>query len=354
MTQEQVDRLFQRFYQADASTTRAQGGTGLGLSITQAFNDLLGGKPIRVVSRPGEGTEFILELPAEVAAAGGSGSGSGRLSAPAERSWVTAGLPEAGSTWTAAKPGSPTRGTVLVIDDDPMVRELMARFLAKEGFAVRTAADAAEGLALARAEAPVAITLDVMMPGVDGWQVLAELKADRRTCDIPVVMLTIVDDRGRGYALGAADYLTKPIDWPRLGAILRRYHAPGQPRPVLVVDDDRDSRALVRRYLESADYRVTEAADGEDGLRQVAAEPPAVVLLDLMMPGVDGFAFLDEFPRRFPGSRVPVVVLTAKDLTAADYQRLNGRVATILAKGDLPKLDELVGLVRRLAAGQRG
>jgi DNA-binding response OmpR family regulator len=240
----------------------------------------------------------------------------------------------------------PTGGTVLVIDDDPAVQELMGRFLGKEGFRVVPATNGPDGLRLAHQLHPVAITLDVMMPGTDGWAVLTDLKADPVTCDVPVVLLTIVDDRGRGYALGAADYLTKPIDWARLGAILRRYHPPGRPAPVLIVDDDPECRELVRRNLEAEGWRVTEAADGEAGLRMVAADPPALVLLDLMMPGVDGFGFLDEFPKRFPGSRTPVIVLTAKDLADDDYTRLNGRVARILAKGNLSRLEELVALVR--------
>jgi PAS domain S-box-containing protein len=358
MSAEQVQKLFQRFYQADTTTTRDQGGTGLGLSICQAFNDLLGGRTIRVTSAPGQGSEFVLTLPAEPAPAAAPPVESGRFRTPppleTERTWATVGLPASASestwTWASGKlPAANDRGTVVVIDDDPMVRELMARFLAKEGFRVATAADGPTGLALAKAEKPAAITLDVMMPGTDGWQVLAALKADPETCETPVVLLTIADDRGRGYALGAADYLTKPIDWPRLGAILRRYHPPGRDKPVLVVDDDPGCRELVRRHLEGAGYRVTEAADGEEGLRQVANDAPALVLLDLMMPTADGFAFLDEFPKRFPGSRVPVVVLTAKDLSAADFDRLNGRVANILAKGDLSHLEELVGLIRRLA-----
>jgi PAS domain S-box-containing protein len=334
MTPDQVGRLFQRFYQADPTTTREHGGTGLGLAITQSFNDLLGGQPIRVTSVPGRGSEFVVRLPSEVS------PDTGQL--------LPRHTPLEVPALTAADNGEPppAGGTVLVIDDDPAVLELMGRFLGKEGFRVVPATSGADGLRLAKQIRPVAITLDVMMPGTDGWAVLADLKADPETCDIPVVVLTIVDDRGRGYALGAADYLTKPIDWQRLGAILRRYHPPGRPAPVLIVDDDPECRELVRRNLEAEGWRVTEAADGEAGLRMVAADPPALVLLDLMMPGVDGFAFLEEFPKRFPGGRTPVIVLTAKDLTADDYTRLNGRVARILAKGNLARLDELMALVR--------
>jgi CheY-like chemotaxis protein len=252
-------------------------------------------------------------------------------------------------------------GTILVVDDDPMVRELMSRFLTKEGFRVVTADCGEDGLRLARQVHPAAVTLDVMMPELDGWSVLARLKADPETADVPVVLLTIVDDRGRGFALGAADYLTKPIDWQRLGTILRRYLPADQAAPVLVIDDDAECREVVGRYLEREGWRVTTAVDGEEGLRAIAADAPALILLDLMMPGVDGFAFLDELPKRFPGMRTPVVVLTAKDLTAEDFDRLNGRVANILAKGNLARLDQVVTLVRKHArsrfrgeAGSRG
>ncbi|HET6572245.1 MAG TPA: response regulator, partial [Fimbriiglobus sp.] len=335
LTPDQVGRLFQRFYQADPTTTRESGGTGLGLAITQSFNDLMGGQPIRVTSVLGRGSEFVVRLPAEVRPDAGKPV---PRHTPLEVPALTDG------DGVATPP--PSGGTVLVIDDDPAVQELMGRFLGKEGFRVVPATNGPDGLRLARQLHPVAITLDVMMPGTDGWAVLTDLKADPATCDVPVVLLTIVDDRGRGYALGAADYLTKPIDWARLGAILRRYHSPGRPAPVLIVDDDPECRELVRRNLESEGWRVTEAADGEAGLRMVAADPPALVLLDLMMPGVDGFGFLDEFPKRFPGSRTPVIVLTAKDLTSDDHTRLNGRVARILAKGNLSRLEELVALVR--------
>lgn len=338
MTPDQVGRLFQRFYQADPSTTREQGGTGLGLAITQSFNDLMGGRPIQVTSVPGRGSEFIVRLPADVTIP--APHDSGRLTLPA--------TPETGGTATP----KPMAGTILIIDDDTAVHELMGRFLGREGFQVVTASNGSDGLRLAKELRPAVITLDVMMPGVDGWAVLAQLKADPTTCDIPVVMLTIVDDHGRGYALGAADYLTKPIDWQRLAAILRRYHPPGRAAPVLVIDDDPNSREAVRRHLERDGWRVTEAADGEAGLRAFAAESPALILLDLMMPGVDGFGFLDEFPKRFPGARTPVIVLTAKDLTADDFARLNGRVAKILEKGNLTNPDDLVGLIRRTAKAQ--
>ena len=344
MTSEQVSRLFQRFYQADASTTREQGGTGLGLAITQSFNELMGGQPIRVTSAPGLGSEFVVRLPAVVG--------------PEIEKVTARQAPEI----LAPRPPSPSRmtptlsqagGTILVIDDDPGVQELMGRFLAREGFRVEGALNGADGFELAKRLRPAAITLDVMMPGTDGWAVLAQLKAAPETCDIPVVLLTIVDDRGRGFSLGAADYLTKPVDWQRLGSILRKYLAADRSAPILVVDDEPECRQVLRRYLEKEGWPVTEARDGEEALRSVASDPPALILLDLMMPGIDGFEFLNEFPRRFAGTQTPVVVLTAKELTADDFDRLNGRVAKILSKGDLTQLEALIDQVRRLARERR-
>jgi PAS domain S-box-containing protein len=337
MTTEQVQRLFQRFYQADNSTTREQGGTGLGLAITQSFNELMGGEPIHVSSLPGSGSHFVIRLPAVVV--------------PIQEHKLPA-RPTPTELMEALPPLAPLNRvdgmTILVIDDDPMVPELMRRFLAKDGFNVVSSTDGDQGLILAREMHPSAITLDVMMPGLDGWNVLAKLKADPSTCDIPVVMLTIVDDRGRGYALGAADYLTKPIDWPRLNVILRRYQTAGRESPILVIDDDPECREMLRRFLERDDRRVTEAPDGEAGLRAIAGEIPSLILLDLMMPVLDGFGFLTELPRRFPGANIPVLVLTAKDLTAEDHARLNGRVARILEKGDLTQFEPLAELIRTI------
>jgi len=220
----------------------------------------------------------------------------------------------------------------------------MERFLAREGFQVVTAGGGEEGLRLARERRPDAITLDVLMPGVDGWAVLAALKGDPATADIPVVMLTIVDERNLGYALGAADYLTKPIDRDRLLAVLSKHR---RGRSVLVVDDDPDVRALLRRSLEREGYAVVEAEHGRAALARLGEATPDLVLLDLMMPEMDGFEFLVEL-RRLPASRhVPVVVITAKDLTPEDHRRLNGSVERILAKGAVSR-EALLGEVRAL------
>ena len=339
MSAEQLGRLFQRFYQADSSTTREQAGTGLGLTITQSFCELMGGQPIHVISEESKGSEFIVTLPRIVEKI---------LTNSAKRSESSIALPAPALTETPAEPPT-TGGTVLVIEDDPMIRELMARFLGKEGFLVVLANNGDEGLRMAQQLQPNVITLDVMMPGLDGWSVLAGLKTHELTCDIPVVMLTILDDRGRGFALGAADYLTKPIDWQRLGTILRKFISADRHDVVLVIDDDANNREIIRRAVEREGCAIVEAADGEAGLRAFAETRPALVLLDLMMPVMDGFGFLDELGKRFPSHKVPVVVLTAKMLSAGDFERLHGRVNRILEKGDLTNLDALMEIVRTSA-----
>jgi CheY-like chemotaxis protein len=225
------------------------------------------------------------------------------------------------------------RGAVLVIDDDPTVRELLQRSLTKEGIRVVCAAGGEEGLRLARELQPTAITVDVMMPGMDGWAVLTALKADTALADIPVIMLTIVDDKNLGYALGAADYLTKPVDRDRLVAILKKYQSADQAHLVLVVEDDSAARDILQRTLEKEGWTVTTAENGRVALERVAEQPPALILLDLMMPEMDGFQVVEALREREDWRSIPIVVVTAKNLTAEDHSRLNGYVEKILQKG---------------------
>ena len=321
MTPEQLSRLFEAFSQADASTTRKYGGTGLGLAISRKFCRLMGGD-LTVTSEPGKGSTFGVTLPVEV---------QGPVADPGTSFFGPATLP---------KPHS----TVLVIDDDPSARDLIARALTKEGFAVELAADGRTGLELARRLKPQAITLDVMMPGMDGWAVLTALKADPATADIPVIMLTIVDDKQIGFALGAADYLAKPIDWNRLAATLQRYRRPANAQPVLLVEDDPQTREILRRALAKSQWQVIEAENGCVALEKLDGLVPAVILLDLMMPEMDGFEFMQQLRRRPAFRLVPVVVITAKDITEEDRRRLNGQVARILQKSGL-HMEELVAEV---------
>jgi PAS domain S-box-containing protein len=324
MTPEQTNRLFQDFTQGDNSTTRRFGGTGLGLAISRRFCRLMGGD-ITVTSEPGKGSRFTVDLPAEQSA---MPTPSPSTLGPIELD----GIP---------------RDTVLVIDDDPQVLEMVERRLVKEGFRVVTAQSGVEGLRLARELRPSAITLDVMMPGMDGWAVMAALKANPELADIPVVLLTIVSDQNLGYTLGASDYLVKPIDRERLVAVLQKYRVAGAAPTTLIVEDDEPTREMLRRLLEGVGCAVTEACNGREGLERLQENRPGLVLLDLMMPEMDGFQFLEELRGQEELRTLPVIVLSSKELTGEDRHRLNGRVLQILQKGSTGR-DELLGTVRRL------
>ena len=334
MTPAQLVKLFQTFSQADTSTTRKFGGSGLGLALTRRFCQLMGGD-VTVHSVPGESSTFTIKVPAvvhEIEHFDTEPTSLDESDGPVSRR----ALPFADSS-------------VLVVDDDPVQRDLMRRFLLSEGFTVQTARDGEEGLRLARQFLPIAITLDVMMPGMDGWTVLSTLKADPSVNHIPVIMLTMLDDKKRGYALGAADYLTKPTDHKRLAQILKKYSCPHPPCPVLLVEDDATTRGMMRSLLEKAGWTVSEAANGRAALTSVAENRPHLILLDLMMPEMDGFEFAAELHRHPEWRSIPMVVLTAKDLTAEDLIRLNGNVHTIIDKGGCSRA-ELMHQVRDLLA----
>ncbi len=329
MTPEQMSRLFQDFVQADAATTRKYGGTGLGLAISRRFCQIMGGD-ITVESEAGRGSTFTIRLPAEVVAA---------QPIPAAR--------------TAPATQAPARSTaspdVLVVDDDFTVREMAQRFLTREGFSVVTASGGREGLQLARELHPAAITLDVMMPDLDGWTVLAALKGDPTLADIPVILMTIMDEKNRGYSLGAADYMVKPVDRERLALVLREIVKPGG-RRVLVVDDDDIMRRGVLQALEKEGWKVSEAENGRAGLAHLSQSVPDAIVLDLMMPEMDGFEFLEALRHHAEWRGIPVVVVTAKDLTEEDQRRLNGGVERILQK-DAPTRDEMLHEVSATLAG---
>ena len=312
MTPEQLGKLFQAFTQADASTTRKYGGTGLGLAISRKFCQLLGGD-ITVTSVEGKGSTFTMALPARA---------PGALTEP-----ITSVAPR--PVVTEAGAGRPL---VVVIDDDPSVLELMDRFLTKEGFTVRTASNGRDGLALARTVQPVAITTDVMMPGMDGWSVINAAKADPMTAHIPIILVTITDSREMGMALGVYDFLPKPVNWERLAQVMKRLRLQHGQRPVLVVEDDAATREQLERTLKKDNWNVLLATNGREALTVIREHEPALVLLDLMMPEMDGFEFLDHFRQDARFAHTPVIVLTAKDLTVEDHQRLSGRVSDVIGK----------------------
>ena len=328
MTDVQLSRLFEAFAQAESSTSKRYGGTGLGLAISRRFARLMGGD-ITVASEPGQGSTFTIRLPVETP--------------------VTGEPPGAKS---AASNGSGA-GTVLVIDDSEQARELIRRFLVGEGFSVLEAADGESGLALARQHRPDAITLDVLMPGRDGWAILAALKAEPEVADIPVIMLTMLDDRNLGLALGASDFMTKPIDRDRMRAVLARYRRDGA-SDVLLVEDDPATRDLLRRLLEGDGWTVAEAENGRAALGALGRHVPALILLDLMMPVMDGSQFAAELRKVDAWRDIPIIVITAKDLTAEDRRALNGDVQGVLQKGAFSRetlLREIQSLMHTAANG---
>jgi CheY-like chemotaxis protein len=208
----------------------------------------------------------------------------------------------------------------------------MERFLTKEGFSVSTASNGKDGVELARRLQPIAITTDVMMPGMDGWSVITTLKSDPATAQIPIILVTITDTREMGMALGVFDFLSKPVDWQRLGLVMGRLRLEQSTRPILVVEDDEATREQLERTLRKDGWAVLTAVNGRIALEIIQNQEPALVLLDLMMPEMDGFEFLSHFRQDTRFVQTPVIVLTAKDLTAEDRQRLSGRVTDLIAK----------------------
>jgi adenylate cyclase len=325
MTEDQLAKLFQEFSQADSSTTRKYGGTGLGLAISDRLCRMMGGT-IEVESKVGVGTTFSMRLPAN-----------------------RAGVADATASPTAATKAEHVRpartNRVLVIDDDATVRDLMRRYLSREGFDVVTAAGGREGLEFARELHPSVITLDVFMPDLDGWSVLQALKQDADLRRIPVILMTISDEKQKGITLGASGYLTKPVDRTQLAQLLDRFRTV-MPR-ALVVEDNLTDREMMRRLLIGEGWEVMIASNGREALERLKSEHPNLILLDLMMPEMDGFEFLAEFRKSPESASTPVIVVTAADLSVEDRRRLDGGVEHILQKA-APNREDFLSQVRDL------
>ena len=329
---DKLDTIFEEFSQADVATTRNYGGTGLGLPISRRFCQMMGGD-IEVSSSPGKGATFTMRLPAQVDAL---------AAARGEHAETSSDAPahEAMPPVADAATDSPL---VLVVDDDSNVRELLQRRLMREGYQVAMATNGEEGMALARKLRPAAITLDIMMPSMDGWTVLRELKADPTLSSIPVIVVSIVSDREMGFTLGAADYLTKPVDRSLLLETLKR-HCENTAR-VLVVEDDEAARTVACRTLEDAGFEVDEAENGAEGLARIAERRPSLVLLDLMMPVMDGFEFLHRLREDAGTADLPVIVLTARELSPDERAFLERSVASVFSK-QATELDQVLRDVR--------
>jgi len=304
---DQLPFIFDKFRQVDGSARRKVGGTGLGLAIVREVVQILGGT-VTVTSTLGRGSKFTLVLPNAIDATA---------------------MPRAYPVGTIAGPASGPF-TVLVIDDDPMVQHLLRGHLESENFRVLSAVDGVEGLTLAREARPTVIILDIHLPRLDGWTVLSELKSDPALAAIPVVMMSVEEQRARGFSFGACEYLLKPVDPDRLVAVVKRAMLPSG-GDVLVVDDDDATRDMVSRQLRRAGYSTVEARDGEEALLRTRVLTPGLVILDLLMPGVDGFEVLRTM--RGEGMQVPVVVLTGKTLSVDEERILREGLAHVVAKG---------------------
>jgi PAS domain S-box-containing protein len=314
LTEEQKSKLFKEFSQADSSTTRKYGGTGLGLAITKRFCDMMHGS-VEIVSLPNKGTTFTVILPQ-------------KIKDPKEKAAAAKVAP------ADTKALIPVNTAVLVIDDDPSVRDILQRHLAKEGYVVECISSGEEGLKRAKELIPMAIILDVIMPHKDGWAVLQEIKSDPVLKSVPVVMYTMVDEKNFGLAIGATEYLIKPVSKEKILEVLEKFKHTRPREYIMVVDDDPDLREMASRAMGKAGWKVQTADNGKLALSMLEVAAPSIIFLDLMMPIMDGFEFLAIIQGRAELRHIPVVIVTAKELSAEERNRLNGFVRKIIQKGD--------------------
>jgi signal transduction histidine kinase/DNA-binding response OmpR family regulator len=324
MSEEEQQEIFEEFTQGDASTTREEGGTGLGLAITYNVCRMMGGS-VEVESEKDVGSTFTIRLPAYIEAPS---------HAPVEAEAPPDEEEEEKNEDYTFDVASEAHPTVLSIEDDASARNLIQRTLRRAGFAVRTASNGADGLHKARELKPDVITLDVMMPEMDGWAVLSELKDDDDLQDIPVVVVTVLGDEEMGYMLGASDFLMKPLNPDRLVEVIDHHRPDGPPCSVMVVDDEPSARKLIRDSMGEVPCDVTEAKDGWAALDMLDEANPDVIILDLMMPGMDGFEFLEELRAKEDRASTPVLMLTDKSLTEQEHEQLADSVTHIVEKNE--------------------
>ncbi len=336
ISEEDQKRLFTPFVQAGALPGKEKEGTGLGLALTKQFIEACGGE-IWLGSEPGKGSKFIFTLPL---AREGEPYRKGEGGKPVE------GIPKAEEA--GQKLG---KKQILVVDDDPRTRSLIEAWLRGEGYAVAQAATGDEGIQKAKELMPAAIILDIMMPSKDGWQVLQELKSTPRMRDIPVVVASIVEEKHLALSLGAADYFIKPIDKKRF---LKRIAELGitSKNQVLVVDDNPADVRLVASILEAEGIRTLCAYGGHEGLKIAKESKPALIVLDILMPDLSGFEVIERLRKDEETRDIPVVVLTVKDLTEEEYNRLSSQVSAIMKKATFEVKDFLLEVKRAANSGK--
>jgi CheY-like chemotaxis protein/anti-sigma regulatory factor (Ser/Thr protein kinase) len=329
IAKQDYDRVFHEFQQLDSGVAREQPGTGLGLTLTRRFANLHGGD-VRLESELGKGSVFTITLPLEA-----------RQVAPAPA-----------VVDVARRPRADSRQLVLVVEDDPAAAELLTRQIERAGFRTQVVHTGNQALAAARTQQPAAITLDILLPDLDGWEVLTRLKNDAATSKIPVIVVSVVDNPELGIALGALDYFVKPVPAEELMSRLAKFkvgHKGGRNTEVLVVDDEAANREWLRRLLEPAGFSVILASGGQEAIDIARSNPPDLVMLDLMMPHVTGFDVVEALRANPSTQNIPIMVLTAKTLTDSDIRQLNGHVSTILRRGSTGSSD-LLSLLKQVVA----
>jgi len=311
MSQEQISQLFQSFTQGDSSTKRKYGGTGLGLTISQHYCQMMGGN-ISVSSTLTIGSKFTILLPAIVEEPQDNQNYKFQpaLSSPADH-----------------------KNTILIIEDDASVCDLISRFLEKDGYKVIQARNGIEGIEFAQKDKPHLVTLDLILPDIDGWQVLNTFKADPYLKDIPIIIITVTEDKERGFALGASEFITKPVDRGHLLNVVHKYSRIKIPRQALIIEDDLVTGELMQALLLREGWQTEIAINGFIALEKLTNYMPDIILLDLMMPEMNGFEFLMHLHTRAEWMNIPVIVVTAKELTKEDRLLLNGKVENVFQKG---------------------
>ncbi|QPJ65598.1 MAG: response regulator [Candidatus Nitrohelix vancouverensis] len=345
---EKIDSLFLEFVQADSSTTRKYGGTGLGLPITKRLSELLGGK-IRAVSELGKGAKFTATLPLRATSPTITPGASSKKSED-----DIAEISENIEIWDdTLDDGSDARERVVAFEEDDVTRGLLKRLVEREGFKVEAAANAEAGLDMIRRHKPLAVALALQGHKLDGWDVLRRLKEDSTMATIPVLALSEEDNIDRATEMGVAAYFRKPVDWEQYISLLNHYRALEKNATILVVEDDEPNRETLQRILSQSGWKVLQAVDGPSALEMIEAEKPALVLLDLMLPEMNGFEVLENIRSCKGCESIPTLILTAKDLTEKERLFLRGKTSGVLKKGHYTK-NELLSEIGKLLRAYPG